>query len=139
MKPAPAPLTEVRADVWLWAARMFKTRPLAKEAIEGGLVEVNGASCKPAKSIRPGDVIKVTRGEDQLELTVQGLSEQRGPAPVAQQLYQESEASLTARAARREQSRLEGTESPGRPDKKGRRQIIGFLDQDGVPIESHED
>lgn len=119
-------LTEVRADVWLWAARMFKTRSISKQAIEGGKVAVNGAGIKPAKLIRVGDRVTVTRGEDSLELEVLGLSETRGPAPVAQQLYRESDASITARQARHEQDRLEGQDESGRPDKRERRQLLEF-------------
>lgn len=133
-----APLTEVRADVWLWAARMFKTRSLAKAAIEGGKVTVNGGACKPAKAIRLGDRLLVSRGEDQLDLEVLGLSEERGPAPVAQLLYRESEASLVARQARREQNRVEGDDSGGRPDKKERRQIMEFMERDASALSPEE-
>lgn len=129
--PTPTEVPDVRADIWLWAARMFKTRNLAKAAIEGGKVSVNGAGCKPSKSIRIGDTIKVTRGEDELELAVLGVSETRGPAPVAQQLYQESETSIAAREARREQRRLEGNQFFNRPDKKERRQLLEFNEGDG--------
>jgi ribosome-associated heat shock protein Hsp15 len=121
--------SEVRADVWLWAARFFKTRSLAKQAIDGGKVELNGASCKPAKSVHPGDVLKITRGEERLEVEVLVLSEQRGPASVAQGLYRESEASRLAREAQREQRRLVGAIGPmRRPDKQERRELRRLKD-----------
>ncbi|MDE2278219.1 MAG: RNA-binding protein, partial [Xanthomonadaceae bacterium] len=65
---------EVRADVWLWAARFFKTRSLAKQAIDGGKIDVNGAGCKPAKALRAGDVLKIVRGEERLEVEVLALA-----------------------------------------------------------------
>ena len=94
-------LTEVRVDVWLWAARFFKTRSLAKQAIGGGKVELNGSACKAARPVRVGDRMIVRRGEETMEVEVLGLSEQRGPAPVAQTLYRETETSRIAREAAR--------------------------------------
>jgi ribosome-associated heat shock protein Hsp15 len=76
----------VRADVWIWAARFFKTRRLGREAIDGGKVEVNGVPCKPAKTVKPGDMLRITRGEERMELRVDAVSVTRGPAAVAQQL-----------------------------------------------------
>src|SRR5262245_50179270 len=100
-------LPSVRADVWLWAARFFKTRALAKHAIEGGKLSVNDAAAtKPAKALHVGDRLLVSRGEEQFDLTILALSEQRGPASVAQTLYAESDASRAAREAAREQRRL---------------------------------
>lgn len=115
-------LAEVRVDVWLWAARFFKTRSLAKQAIGGGKVELNGGACKAARPVRVGDRMIVRRGEETMEVDVLGLSEQRGPAPVAQALYHESEASRIAREAARERRRLAGApvRPPGRPDKHDR-------------------
>src|SRR5512139_2304392 len=112
-------LTEVRVDVWLWAARFFKTRSLAKQAIGGGKVQLNGGACKAARPVRPGDRLIVRRGEEAMEVEVLGLSEQRGPAPVAQALYRESEASRMARDAARAQRQLAGqpVRPPGRPGK----------------------
>jgi ribosome-associated heat shock protein Hsp15 len=123
-------LTEVRADVWLWAARFFKTRSLAKQAIGGGKVELNGGACKAARPVRTGDRMIVRRGEETMELEVLGLSDQRGPAPVAQGLYRESEASRIAREAAREQRRLAGApvRPPGRPDKHDRAALRRFKD-----------
>lgn len=122
-------LTAVRADVWLWAARFFKTRSLAKQAIDGGKIAVNDAGCKPAKTLRPGDMVRVTRGEERLEVEVLALSEQRGPASVAQALYRETDASRAAREQAREQRKLVGAIGPlRRPDKQERRELRRLKD-----------
>jgi ribosome-associated heat shock protein Hsp15 len=118
-----SPANVVRIDVWLWAARFFKTRSLAKQAVGGGKVELNGGSCKAARTVRIGDRIGVRRGEERMEVEVLALSDQRGPAPVAQALYRESEASRQAREAAREQRRLIGASTlhpQGRPGKHDR-------------------
>lgn len=120
----------VRLDVWLWAARFHRTRSLAKQAIEAGHVAVNGTGGKPAKAVAVGDRIAVTRGEERIEVVVRGLSDQRGPAPVAQSLYAETEASGAARAAAREMRRLTmagQSRPPTRPDKRARRQLLELL------------
>lgn len=127
------PLTEVRADVWLWAARFFKTRSLAKQALAGGKVQVGGQAIKPSRMLRVGDALAVTRANELYEITVRGLSEQRGPAPVAQALYEESEASRLKRESERELKRLAnaGYRPPqSKPDKRARRliQALGDLD-----------
>ena len=80
------PRASVRADVWLWAARFFKTRSLAKQAIDGGKVDLNGAACKPSKAVHVGDRLQIGRGEERFEVVVSALTEQRGPASVAQAL-----------------------------------------------------
>jgi ribosome-associated heat shock protein Hsp15 len=124
-------LTEVRADIWLWAARMYKTRSLAKQAIDGGKVDINGAGCKPSKVLHVGDTVRLTRGEERLELEIQALSEQRGPASVAQLLYRETEASRTAREQVRELRRLSGAglnRPPTRPNKQERRELRRLKD-----------
>ncbi|MGE7136114.1 RNA-binding S4 domain-containing protein [Luteibacter sp. NPDC031894] len=116
----------VRADVWLWAARFFKTRSLAKQAIEGGKVELNEATCKPAKLVHVGDTFRVSRGEERLVCVVAALAEKRGPAPEAQKLYVETEESVAERARRREDRRLTGgalLRPDSRPDKHARRLI----------------
>src|SRR5690606_26907171 len=82
----------VRIDVWLWAARFFKTRSLAKREVEAGRVAIAGASCKPSRLVRIGDRLHVRRGEDRYEIDVLALAETRGPAAVAQALYCETEA-----------------------------------------------
>ena len=124
-------LIEVRADVWLWAARMYKTRSLAKQAIDGGKVDVNGGGCKPAKAVHAGDSIRLTRGEERLEVEILALSEKRGPASAAQALYRETEASRTAREQLREQRRLSGeglNHPPKRPNKQERRELRRLKD-----------
>ncbi|HEY1588612.1 MAG TPA: S4 domain-containing protein [Rhodanobacter sp.] len=119
----------LRVDVWLWAARFFKTRSLARQAIDGGRIDVNGAGCKPAKLLRVGDRLKIGRGEERLEVDVLGLSDKRGPASVAQALYGETEASRAAREAAREQRLLVGASGPARrPDKHARSQLRRMKD-----------
>jgi ribosome-associated heat shock protein Hsp15 len=121
----------VRLDVWLWAARLFKTRSLAKASIEAGRARIDGVACKPSRLVRVGDRLMVSRGEERIEIEVRGLSEQRGPAPVAQALYDETPASRTAREAAREQRRLQGAgyrAPPARPDKRARREILRLID-----------
>jgi ribosome-associated heat shock protein Hsp15 len=123
------PMTEVRADVWLWSARFFKTRSLAKQAIEGGKIDVNAAGCKPARALHAGDMLKIGRGEERLEVEVLALTDRRGPANVAQTLYRETGASLAAREAAREQRRLVGANGPlKRPDKHARRDLRRMKD-----------
>jgi ribosome-associated heat shock protein Hsp15 len=131
MSQVSAPPTNgVRVDVWLWAARFFKTRSLARQAIDGGRIDVNGAGCKPAKTLHAGDRLKIGRGEERLEVEVLALSERRGPASVAQALYAETEASRVAREAVREQHRLVGASGPPkRPDKQARRELRRLRDR----------
>jgi ribosome-associated heat shock protein Hsp15 len=127
----PPLMVAVRADVWLWAARMFKTRSLAKQAIDGGKVEVNGGGCKPSKTVHVGDTVRLTRGEERLELEILALSEQRGPASVAQLLYRETETSRTIREQARELRRLSGAglnRPPTRPNKQQRRELRRLKD-----------
>jgi len=116
----------VRADVWLWAARFFKTRSLAKQAIDGGKVELNDAACKPAKLVHVGDTLRITRGEERIACVVAALSEKRGPAPEARELYTETAESIAERERRREDRRLTGgalLRPDVRPDKRDRRLI----------------
>lgn len=123
--------SEVRADVWLWAARMYKTRSLAKQAIDGGKVDVNGVGCKPAKALHVGDTVRLTRGEERLELEILALAEQRGPASVAQLLYRETEAGRAAREQARELRRVSGAglnRPPRRPNKQERRELRRLKD-----------
>ncbi|HWU76250.1 MAG TPA: RNA-binding S4 domain-containing protein [Rhodanobacter sp.] len=118
------PAAEVRLDVWLWAARFFKTRSLAKQAVEGGKVEVNDAACKAARSLRVDDRVRITRGEQRMEVCVLALSSRRGPASEAQLLFRETEASREVRESEREQRRLSGAafDHPARrPDKHARK------------------
>ncbi len=125
------PKAGVRVDKWLWAARFFKTRVLATAAVRGGHVQVDGERAKPARSLKVGQIVVIAKGELRFEVEVLGLAERRGSAPLAQTLYQETEASLAARAeaeeARRER-RLRGLEPatgarPDRRDRKARQQL----------------
>ena len=117
---------ELRVDVWLWAARFFKTRGLARHAVETGRVELNEVGCKPAKALHVGDRLRIGRAPDRVEVVVLALSPRRGPASEAQQLYRETDASRAAREALREERRLSGAgvdHPPRRPDKQARRQL----------------
>jgi len=125
----------VRLDVWLWAARFFKTRALAKKAIEGGKVELNQAAGKASKAVRVGDRLNVARGEERFDIEVAALGEQRGSAAQAQSLYRETEASRNARLEAAERRRLERTgytKPPTKPDKRARRLIIALGDIDAM-------
>lgn len=129
------PLHTVRLDLWLWAARFFKTRALAKQAIDTGKVEVGGQRAKPARAIRIGDALRVARGEELFEIAVTGLSETRGPASVAQTLYSETEASRAARLARLADARAAraGYQAPEhKPDKRARKLIRALGDIDAL-------
>src|SRR5690606_993277 len=130
-----APRVGVRIDVWLWAARFFRTRPLARRAVETGKVEIGGQRPKPARIVRVGDGLRVARGEDVFEVEVLGLSDERGPAPVAQALYRESEASRAAReeAAKLRRAARDGFRPPeSKPDKRARRLIRALGDIDAL-------
>lgn len=116
----------VRVDKWLWAARFFKTRGLAQEAIDLGRVLVEGERVKTARLLRLGERIALRSGEVERLVIVRGLSDQRGPAPVAQQLYEETAESIAAREAARERRRLfdePAHEIEGRPTKRDRRAL----------------
>ena len=116
-----------RIDKWLWAARFYKTRSLAVEEIGKGRVEVNGQSVKPAREVRIGDRVVLRQGPVTTTVQVLGLSPQRGPAPVARQLYLETPESVAARAQAAEQRRLAREPAlsiaEGRPTKRDRRQL----------------
>jgi ribosome-associated heat shock protein Hsp15 len=128
---APSAAPSVRLDIWLWAARFFKTRSLAKQAIEGGRIDCNGAPAKPSKAVHAGDRVRIRRGEETFVVDVAALSEQRGPASVAQTLYRETDESRAARDALREQRRMQGHAAPARkPDKRARRLIRALGDID---------
>lgn len=118
-----------RLDKWLWAARFYKTRALAAEAISGGKVHLNGDRVKPSRNIRPGDHLVITRGQYVFDVTVTGLNMQRRPASEAQQLYSESQESMERREAMAESMRMLSANMPHterRPSKKQRRQIVRF-------------
>lgn len=114
----------VRIDKWLWAARFYKTRTLATEAVEGGHVQVNGVRIKPSREVRAGDRVSVSLHGVQRDLVVRALGERRGPASVAATLYEETAESLARQAAVRE-ARHSGVEPAqarqGRPTKRERR------------------
>lgn len=121
----------VRLDKWLWAARFFKTRGLAKTAIETGKVQCNGERPKVSREVAAGDTLAIRQGWDTAEVLVRAVSDQRGPAPQARQLYEETPESLERRqkaAAERAAQRSVGAISPERPNKKQRRQIHRFRD-----------
>jgi len=125
----PDPREAVRLDKWLWAARFFKTRGVAAEAVEGGKVRLNGHRTKPGHLLRLGDELKVRRGPYEWIVIVRGLSLQRGPAPQARLLYEETEESRVKREALANELRFEGrivSETKGRPAKKARRDILRF-------------
>jgi ribosome-associated heat shock protein Hsp15 len=114
----------VRLDKWLWAARFYKTRSLASDAVDSGKVKLNGAAAKPAKEIRTGDRLQVRAGEQDWEVIVEGLNEQRRPAPEARLLYRETAASVAQRARAAELRQLApvpGADQKGRPTKRDRR------------------
>jgi ribosome-associated heat shock protein Hsp15 len=125
----------VRLDLWLWAARFYKTRSLAKQAIETGKVEIGGQRAKPSRVVRIGDAARIERGEEMFEVEVRELSDTRGPASVAQRLYVESEASRARREALRASRAAEraGYQAPEtKPDKRARRLIRALGDLDAL-------
>ena len=119
----PAP---VRVDKWLWAARFFKTRALAQDAVENGRVLVQGERVKVARLLKGGELLRIRTGDVQREVVVMALSSVRGPAPVAQTLYQETPESVAAREAAAERRRFEREPAQGRhgrPSKRDRREL----------------
>lgn len=119
----------MRIDKWLWAARFFKTRSLATQAIEAGQVRLNDERCKPAKELRVGDALLVRQGGLEWRVVVKALSDRRGPASVAQQLYEETADSRARREEALAMRRLGGEparEMKGRPTKRDRRQLARF-------------
>ncbi|MEZ5658521.1 MAG: RNA-binding S4 domain-containing protein [Burkholderiaceae bacterium] len=128
------PPSVVRIDKWLWAARFFKTRGLAQTAIENGRVLVAGERVKRARTLQGGELLRVRTGDIEREVKVLGLSEQRGPAPVAQQLYEETDESIARREAARRDRRVfldpAAVIASGRPTKRDRR-LMEQLQRDG--------
>jgi len=125
----PTELDSTRIDKWLWAARFFKHRKLATEAVSGGHVHLNGNRVKPARAVHTGDKLTISKGSISFEVTIEAISDKRGPASVAATLYLESEESRVKREAYIEQMRLQAASSPSpqrRPDKRSRRRIIQF-------------
>ena len=125
----------VRLDLWLWAARFFKTRSLVKHAIETGKIDVGGQRAKASRGVRVGDSLVIARGEERFEVEVIALSSARGPASIAQALYRESEASRLLREQTRELRAAEraGFRAPDtKPDKRARRLINALGDLDAL-------
>ena len=119
----------VRIDIWLWAARFFKTRAIAKHACELGRIQSNGHQAKPAREVRAGDMLRITNDSGDFEVEVLQLSEMRGPAAVAQTLYRETEASKAARLKVAEERKAMREFAPlpeHRPSKRDRRRIVQF-------------
>jgi len=119
----------VRLDRWLWAARFFKTRRLAVDAIKGGKVDVDGVRAKPSRAVRIGQRLLVRKGPQTFEVDVVALAEQRGPAAVAETLYAETAASASARARQREEQRAAAAAQPRpdhRPDRRDRQRLAAF-------------
>ncbi|ADX46701.1 RNA-binding S4 domain-containing protein [Paracidovorax avenae] len=121
------PPESMRLDKWLWCARFYKTRALAAEEIGKGRVTVNGQAAKASRELRSGDTVALRQGQVPRTVVVRGLSAMRGPAPVAQQLYEETAESIAARAQAAEMRRLApepaATLQEGRPTKRDRREI----------------
>jgi ribosome-associated heat shock protein Hsp15 len=121
--------SSARLDKWLWASRFFKTRSIARAAVSGGTVHLNGNRAKPGRSLNVGDELRIQRGEEEYTITVLELSTRRGPATVARTLYEESEDNRKQREELAEQRRLEYQQNASRerrPDKRQRRKIIRF-------------
>ena len=120
---------KVRIDKWLWAARFFKTRGQAREAIKGGKVELNGTRVKPGRTLSAGNQLTIRRGDDVYEITVMDLGDRRLSATLAQEKYEEDPAAMARREAAAKQRKLDHharADRQRRPDKKQRRQIVNF-------------
>ena len=121
----------IRLDKWLWAARFYKTRSIAKEMIDGGKVHYNGQRSKPNKTVEVGAIIKLRQGNDEKEIKVTALSAQRRGAPEAQVLYQETEQSVEKREKLKLARKINAMPHPDRrPNKKERRDLLRFKHQD---------
>ena len=134
MKDHSTPLTKVRADKWLWAARFFRTRTLAKEAIEGGKVHMNGQKIKTSKELQVGDTLTIRQGNasvaEQKTIIIKALSDNRGSATIATTLYDETQESIATREFFAQQRKLQNLARPAtKPDKKQRRDIEKFKNQ----------
>jgi ribosome-associated heat shock protein Hsp15 len=119
-------MERVRIDKWLWAARFFKTRGAATDAVTGGHVHVNGERVKPARDVKEGDRLEIRRGQTRFTVVVTGLAERRGPASAAAELYEETPESIADREKQRDQRRLAkplGADLSERPTKRDRRRL----------------
>lgn len=125
-------MDKLRIDKWLWAARFYKTRGLANEAVAGGHVHLNGSRVKPSREVKVGDRLEINKSPYTFEITVLGLAAKRGSAKLAQELYEESDDSRQRREALQAQQRIERANNPApskRPDKRERRRIIRFVNK----------
>lgn len=132
--PEHDPTEGLRIDKWLWAARFFKTRALASEAVKGGKVEVNGDKAKPAKVVRINDEIKIQRGMFEHTVRVLAITSQRGPAKTAILLYAETPESIVRRETLALEIKSQAASAPyntGRPTKQERRRIVQFTRKRG--------
>ena len=122
-------INTVRLDKWLWAARFYKTRAVAKQAIESGKVRIDGQRVKVGRALKIGELLSIRRGDDLYQVEVVDLAEKRGPAEVAQRLYEESKDSISSRfqaAEVRRNQRMAMVQPGHRPDKRQRRNIHQF-------------
>jgi len=132
-RPDPSDAASIRLDLWLWAARFYKTRSVARQAIDTGKVDVAGQRAKAARALRVGDTVRITRGDEVFEVQVLALSQARGPASVAQTLYLESDTSREQREQLRAVriAQRTGYSAPEhKPDKRARRLIRALGDID---------
>ena len=118
---------KVRLDKWLWAARFFKTRSLARDAIDGGKVHYDGKRIKPGKAVQAGATLKIRQGYNEKEVIILQVSDKRGPATQAQTLYNETEESKAKREKEQQLRKAAGQDASRKPDKKQRRQIHRFI------------
>ena len=132
-------IESLRIDKWLWAARFFKTRSLAAQAVSGGLVQVADRRVKASRRLRRGELVHVRRGPQAWAVVVKGLRDERRPAPEAQTLYEETPGSIERRTdeqARREQAAMRRARAQGRPTKRERRALTRWRErQPGSPVE----
>jgi len=132
------PVETVRIDKWLWAARFFKTRSIAKSAIEGGKVHFDRERVKVSKEVRVGMELTIQQGFEKKTVIIKAISNMRGPAPIAQQLYEETEVSLAKRELLASQRKLHNLARPDhRPSKKDRRQISRFKQENDQQFDQH--
>ena len=127
--PATTDTARTRIDKWLWAARFFKHRSAATEAVDGGKVKLNGAAVKPAREVKVGDRLDITVGEDTRTVLVRAIADKRGSATVAQTLYEETTESIDAREHARDLRKFAatpGADLHGRPTKRDRRRMDRF-------------
>ena len=136
---APADAT-LRVDKWLWHTRFFKTRSLAQEAVDGGHVQLNGERVKAARTVRAGDLLRIVRDRERMEVVVVGIPARRGPAAEAQKHYAETDESRVARERQRELNRLSMPVPEGKPDKRARRELMRLRGREpGASSSDHDE